>query len=275
MQRRTTTRRSSSKNQSLPFSSSRIADGSGGKIKNRKFRPHSLLYALAIIVFTVYGIGKFLTPSQKNELVEAEHQVEDWLENRQHSAPPSNQDERRTPEQSDTKNRKIQGPPTPKKSETNEEKVIQEPPEQEEKRQHEQQHIGPPSPEHADPPHNETANANAITITNRDSSDAATARMEAQSGRWVDGEKALKKKLRVLYDIQNKGEHLGVPVLTRYLGEDIPAFVGTPDSTMKEEEWKKLVEVKYEEMKLEEVEWQKKMSLLIGKQGRDTGITSS
>jgi hypothetical protein len=35
------------------------------------------------------------------------------------------------------------------------------------------------------------------------------------------------------------------------------------------------VEVKYEEMKLEEVEWQKKMSLLIGKQGRDTGITSS
>ena len=240
MQRRTIQRSSSAKNRSslLPFSSSRIADRSDGKIKGRKFRPHSLVYVVVLIVFAVYGIGMFLTPSQKIELVEAEHEMEDWLENRQHPASPSNQDERRaTPKQSDTKTKKIR-----------------EPPEQEEKRQHEPQHADPPPPK----------NDNVNDTPNRASSDAATARMEAQSSRWVDGEKALKKKLMVLYDIQAKGDHLGVPVLTRYLGEDIPAFVGTPDSTMKEEEWKKLVDAKYEEMRLEELEWQKKMSLLMG-----------
>jgi hypothetical protein len=97
---------------------------------------------------------------------------------------------------------------------------------------------------------------------------------EAEPTSWVEREKALKRKLRVLYDQQAKGENLGVPVLTRYLGEDIPAYVGTPDSTMKEEEWKILVEAKYKEMRQEEDEWQKKMALLIEKRERDIGITT-
>jgi hypothetical protein len=181
-----------------------------------------------------------LSPSQKKELVQAEHEMEDWFENRQHPAPPSNQDERRA---------------TPKQSDKAKTKKTKDPPKQEEKQQHEQQNVDPSPPK-------ENINDN-------------TNRMNAQSSRWVDGEKALKKKLQVLYDIQAKGDHLAVPVLTRYLGEEIPAFVGTPDSTMNEEEWKKLVDAKYEEMRLEELEWQKKMSLLMGKQGHDMGITTA
>ena len=107
--------------------------------------------------------------------------------------------------------------------------------------------------------------------------ESAKARTDAHSTRWVDGEKALRKKLLVLFDMQKKGNSLGVPVLTRYLGEDFPAFVGTPDSTMNKEEFEKLVEAKYEEMRKEEEEWQTKMALLIEKnknERRDMGITT-
>jgi len=111
------------------------------------------------------------------------------------------------------------------------------------------------------------------TENRRISSDAATIRMEAQSSRWVDGEKALKKKLQVLYDRQQKGNDLGVPVLTRYLGEDIPAWI-TPE-IMDEVEWKKKVEDKYEEMRQEEEIWKEEMSKIIARRERDIGITTS
>ena len=109
--------------------------------------------------------------------------------------------------------------------------------------------------------------------TVRASSDAATKRMEAQSSRWVDGEKALKKKLQILYDRQQKGLDLGVPVLTRYLGEDIPAWI-TPDK-MDENEWREKVKDKYEEMRVEEEEWKKKMEKIITQRERDIGITTA
>jgi len=114
---------------------------------------------------------------------------------------------------------------------------------------------------------------NPSVASNRISSDAATARMEAQSSRWVDGEKALKKKLQVLYDRQQKGNDLGVPVLTRYLGEDIPAWI-TPE-IMDEIEWKKKVADKYEEMRQEEEKWKEEMSKIIARRERDIGITTS
>lgn len=100
---------------------------------------------------------------------------------------------------------------------------------------------------------------------------AATARMEAQSSRWVDGEKALKKKLQVLYDMQQKGENLGVPVLTRFLGDDFPAWV---EPGMDGEEWKKNVDAKYAEMRQEEEDWKKEMQNLIEQRERDIGITT-
>lgn len=106
----------------------------------------------------------------------------------------------------------------------------------------------------------------------RVTSDMASARMVSQPSRWVDGEKMLKKKLQVLYDRQKEGKDLGVPVLTRYLGEDIPAWI-TPD-IMEEAEWKKKVEIRYEEMRLEEEEWKKKMGEFISHRERDIGVTT-
>eukprot|EP00531_Pseudo-nitzschia_arenysensis_P013200 CAMPEP_0116155002 /NCGR_PEP_ID=MMETSP0329-20121206/22079_1 /TAXON_ID=697910 /ORGANISM="Pseudo-nitzschia arenysensis, Strain B593" /LENGTH=188 /DNA_ID=CAMNT_0003652015 /DNA_START=218 /DNA_END=784 /DNA_ORIENTATION=+ len=93
--------------------------------------------------------------------------------------------------------------------------------------------------------------------------------------RWVEGEKALKKKLKILFNRQAKGQFLAAPVLTRYLGEEIPAYVGTPDSKLQEDEWKKLVDAKYQEMREEEEEWQKKMALFIEQQPRNPGITTT
>ncbi|CAJ1954604.1 unnamed protein product [Cylindrotheca closterium] len=89
---------------------------------------------------------------------------------------------------------------------------------------------------------------------------AATARMMAQPSKWVDGEKALKKQLKELLAIQENGELLGVPVLTRYLGEDFPAWVG---KDVNEEEWKQNVADKYKEMREEEDEWRKEMKKII------------
>ena len=76
---------------------------------------------------------------------------------------------------------------------------------------------------------------------------------------WVEGEKKLKEKLKVLYERQQQGLDLGVPVLTRYLGEDIPAW---PEKG-KEEEWQKQVDAKYEQMRLEEEEWKAKITALL------------
>ena len=103
---------------------------------------------------------------------------------------------------------------------------------------------------------------------------AASARMESQGSQWVDGEKKLKQKLQELYDQQQQGKHLGVPVLTRWLGDDIPVYV-TPDMDVDVEQWKKQVQDKYAEMRREEEEWQKEMSKLIEKRERDIGITTS
>ncbi|KAG7351079.1 hypothetical protein IV203_010439 [Nitzschia inconspicua] len=105
-------------------------------------------------------------------------------------------------------------------------------------------------------------------------SHAATARMEAQSSRWVDGEKKLKQKLQVLYDRQQQGHDLGVPVLTRWLGDDFPAYV-TPDMGIDVAVWKKEVEAKYAEMRKEEEEWQAKMNTIIQQRERDIGITTA
>jgi len=84
-----------------------------------------------------------------------------------------------------------------------------------------------------------------------------TARMIKQDSKWVDGEKKLKQKLKVLAERQAQGKDLGVPVLTRYLGEDIPAW---PDETMDETTWRKKVDIKYAMMREEEKQWRKKVS---------------
>jgi hypothetical protein len=97
--------------------------------------------------------------------------------------------------------------------------------------------------------------------------------MLAQSSQWVDGEKALKKQLTVLVERQQKEQKdLGVPVLTRYLGEDFPAWVG---KDMDEAAWRKQVQDKYAEMRQEEEEWKKRMQAIIEQREQDLGITTA
>jgi hypothetical protein len=103
---------------------------------------------------------------------------------------------------------------------------------------------GPPIPEHEHPAF-------------RDSKEAATQRMMQQESKWVDGEKKLKVKLKVLAERQKEGKDIGVPVLTRYLGEDIPAW---PQEGMSKEEWQKKVDLKYAEMAEEEVVWKARVA---------------
>jgi uncharacterized protein HemX len=100
----------------------------------------------------------------------------------------------------------------------------------------------------------------------------ANARMEAQSSTWVDGEKQLKQKLKELQKLQKEGKLLGVPVLTRWLGEDFPAWVEPGQS---EDEWRAKVDAKYAEMRKEEEQWQKKMKAYIKEHERDIGITTA
>ena len=85
-------------------------------------------------------------------------------------------------------------------------------------------------------------------------------RMQQQSSKWVDDEKKLKQALQVLVDRQTRGLDLGVPVLTRYLGEHIPAFYSKDDPSLNlgiasVEEWNRLIQEKYTEMRNEENRW--------------------
>jgi len=111
----------------------------------------------------------------------------------------------------------------------------------------------------------------AASMTDRAASDAASQAMLLQSSKWVDGEKKLKKKLTELYEKQQKGELLGVPVLTRWLGDDFPAWV-TPD--MDEQKWREDVATKYKEMRDAEEEWKKEMQKLIEQRERELGLLS-
>jgi hypothetical protein len=91
---------------------------------------------------------------------------------------------------------------------------------------------------------------------NEETSEEATRRMMAQESKWVDGEKKLKAKLKKLAELQSQGKDLGAPVLTRYLGEDIPAWAG---EGVDEAEWNKKVKAEYDRMREEEEEWRRKV----------------
>eukprot|EP00533_Pseudo-nitzschia_delicatissima_P004461 CAMPEP_0116091366 /NCGR_PEP_ID=MMETSP0327-20121206/7468_1 /TAXON_ID=44447 /ORGANISM="Pseudo-nitzschia delicatissima, Strain B596" /LENGTH=236 /DNA_ID=CAMNT_0003582715 /DNA_START=92 /DNA_END=802 /DNA_ORIENTATION=- len=235
MQRRTTQQRSNDNNNNnnnnnslLPHSFSTAPKSPyGAKQKRKKATPFQ---ALILGVITIVALSILLTPSQKHELVEAEHKVEEWVKEEIQTV--------------------VQGP---------KEKPVELPndfelPKDLLKQEKDQK---PPQQKHLqiDP-----SKKNETPKTATDS--------------WVEREKNLKKKLRVLFDQQAQGKNLGVPVLTRYLGEHIPAFVGTPDVTMKEEEWKTLVDQKYTEMREQEDAWQAKMALFIEQQDRNPGITT-
>jgi len=89
---------------------------------------------------------------------------------------------------------------------------------------------------------------------------AAVPKLSEMGSKWVDGEIFLKKRLEILAQRQDNDHDIGVPVLTRWLGEDIPAWPTDPENPMPEDEWKKRVEEKYAQMGQEEMEWRAQMT---------------
>jgi len=73
---------------------------------------------------------------------------------------------------------------------------------------------------------------------------------------WVESEKKLKKCLKPLAERQEKGQDLGVPVLTRWLGDDIPCYV-TKD--VNQAEWEAKVQERYAQMRDENKKWQEQV----------------
>jgi hypothetical protein len=104
-------------------------------------------------------------------------------------------------------------------------------------------------------------------VAKQENAEEATAEMEHHPSSWVNGEKKLKEKLKILHAKQQKGEELGVPVLTRYLGEDIPAWAGEGVNV---EEWRKQVDAKYKEMEEQEKQWRKTMKALDERYKKET-----
>mmetsp|Transcript_29339 Transcript_29339/g.79431 ORF Transcript_29339/g.79431 Transcript_29339/m.79431 type:complete len:296 (-) Transcript_29339:1194-2081(-) len=268
--------------------------------KKRKRMPSSVAYILGFLIVAWFLLPAILSPSQKKELEKAEHKVEDYLRQPQTQKAAQRENKQQPPPEEKKKdddddspvtsaNAMVDGDSSPsgdevegKKQDGNDGAKDDDDDNKADADADEQAGVDADVAKDDDDDERGRKYAPEVqkgadkkTNPNRASSDAASARMAAQSSRWVDGEKALKKKLQVLYDHQMNGKYLGVPVLTRYLGEDIPAFVGTPDSPMKEDEWKKLVEAKYEEMRLEEEEWKKEMAKLVETRERNIGITTA
>eukprot|EP00977_Amphora_coffeiformis_P015707 scaffold4676_cov164-Amphora_coffeaeformis.AAC.4 len=75
---------------------------------------------------------------------------------------------------------------------------------------------------------------------------------------WVEGEQKLKRALKQLAARQAQGLDIGVPVLTRWVGDDVPAWPSA--EIMPQEVWAQKVEERYAAMREEETTWRARMS---------------
>lgn len=89
-------------------------------------------------------------------------------------------------------------------------------------------------------------------VNNQESNDSGEDHMMFLESKWVDGEKKLKAELKKLVELQKEGKEIGVPVLTRWLGDDIPAWAGTGVDV---NEWNEKVSAAYTKMREEEEQW--------------------
>mmetsp|Transcript_22800 Transcript_22800/g.25979 ORF Transcript_22800/g.25979 Transcript_22800/m.25979 type:complete len:254 (+) Transcript_22800:49-810(+) len=94
------------------------------------------------------------------------------------------------------------------------------------------------------------------STNNNNNKESASRAMMMQPSDWVEGEKKLKKALTALIELQKEGKHLGVPILTRWLGDDFPVW---PKEGQSNEEWEEKRKAKYEEMRLQEEAWRKEI----------------
>jgi len=67
----------------------------------------------------------------------------------------------------------------------------------------------------------------------------ATEEMLAQPSSNVDGEKALKKKLKKIMELQRQGKEKDALISTRYIGEDIQYWISNNKPEAEKEEWNK------------------------------------
>lgn len=121
--------------------------------------------------------------------------------------------------------------------------------------------LQPPVPEHEHDPewHNKNGQVGGGQDDATNAARPPPAKSSVTGASWVEGEQLLKKELMKLADRQAKGLDIGVPVLTRWLGPDVPAWP-TDLSDQGKAAWQTLVDAKYDAMREEEKEWQKKMT---------------
>ena len=112
---------------------------------------------------------------------------------------------------------------------------------------HDKHAVQPPIPMDKHPQYN----------NNNNPADEVSTRSAVTGATWVQGEQKLKQALTVLAARQAQGLDIGVPVLTRWVGDDIPAWPSA--ATMPEPEWKAAVAARYAAMREEEVEWRARM----------------
>lgn len=122
-------------------------------------------------------------------------------------------------------------------------------------RLHERHQVQPPVPVHEHPDlrdHHPGEDEHAdITTTTTGTS-------------WVEGERKLKRALRELAARQARGLDIGVPVLTRWVGDDVPAW---PHGEMADTAtWKAAVEARYAAMRRDEEAWRTRMTEYLQRQ---------
>jgi hypothetical protein len=106
------------------------------------------------------------------------------------------------------------------------------------------------------PPKSDSTNSftkSDTTISKKQHQLDANEAMKRQPSSWVDGEKNLKAKLKELMKRQQEGKDLGVPILTRWLGEDVPAWMSEEGKAR--EEWEQIRKDRYAAMAQEELQW--------------------
>lgn len=110
----------------------------------------------------------------------------------------------------------------------------------------------------------------SLLLKNKDGTlNAASERMLQQDSSWVDGEKKLKEKLKVLLARQQDGHDLGVPVATRWVGDDIPVYFDAAEKNSDTvDDWNRRIQQRYDAMRIEEDEWKSKVTATLQSNGR-------